>query len=334
MMRALITGATGMIGRHLLERLLAANVSVRAFLRPESDARVLRTLPVEIERGDASDAAALRRAVAGCHLVFHTAGYLHVASAFTVDEDFEVYRIANVEFTERLLAACREVGTERFVFVSSTGVYSIDAAAPISEDAPLEPASAYGRSKLLAEELISEYQRRGLPTTIVRPCITYGRGDRYFLPAALRLARLPLLPLVDGGRGLYDLIHASDVAELMWRACQSDIAVGKVYNAASGAPVPFSEVLEHLGGLTGHRPRILSVSAHMLRHLAGPARWYLAKVAPGTEMILSSVGLRYLSRDVYYDMSQARSDLDFTPQISLPRGLTLAMANADLKSRA
>ena len=225
-MKALVTGATGLLGRHLVDILIEAGVDVRALVRPNSDTRHLKTLDVALVYGAAGNQGALRTAVKGVDLLFHVAGYLTAESPFGVDSgtdglDWPQYKAINVDFTGNLLAAALDAGVGRFLFVSSSSVYSPDVEVPTPEDALLGPISSYGRSKLLAEEKVRAFQARGLATTIVRPPIIYGPGDRYFTPMALKLARMPLLPVVNGGHNLMDMVCAVDVAQLLWRAAES-----------------------------------------------------------------------------------------------------------------
>ena len=267
---ALVTGASGMIGGELAAQLAAGGRRVRCLLRPASAGDRLAALPVEVVRADLDDPAALAAAVAGVSRVYHLAGYLHAGAPFSGGEDYAPYRAANVDLTDRLLAASARAGVERFLFASTTGVYGPAAAAPIAEDDPTEPFSAYGRSKLEAEGLVRAWARRGLDVTIVRPSATYGAGDRHFLPAALALARMRRIPLVDGGRHLVDFGHVSDVARLMLLAGESPAARGKTYNAASGHPQPLRDLFSEYASLTGKpAPVIVPVPAGLCRAL-GP----------------------------------------------------------------
>lgn len=257
--------------------------------------------------------------------MFHLAAYLHVGSAFDDQEDFDAYERVNIDFTQALLTASREAGVGRFVYASSVAVYAPQERSPIAEDVPLKPASAYGRSKFLAEGHVRAYQRDGLDTTIIRPCILYGRGDRHFLPAALGLTRLPVLPLVDGGRHLLDLAYAGDVAELMWRASQAEIAAGRAYNAASGAPQSLCSLFRDYGLCGGHVPWIWPVSPRAFQRLAPALRLVLKRVAPGVQSLLSPLGIAYMSRDVCYSMSAAERDLGYAPQVPFRQGLELSL---------
>src|SRR5262245_22852703 len=233
MIRALVTGATGMLGSHLVERLVAGGITVRIYARPQSDVSALKALPIEITYGDNEDRAALVRAVEGCQWIFHVAGLVRPADIFSRGNDFETLRRVNVNFTESILEASLNAGVERFFYVSSTSVYGLDAPVPISETVLPDPSSDYGLSKVMAEAFVKAYQDKGLTTTIIRPPIIYGTRDRHLTPLVLSLARLPVTPLIDGGKGLQDVVFVGDVVELIWLACQTGESRNKVYNASS-----------------------------------------------------------------------------------------------------
>ena len=325
----LITGASGMIGGELAAQLAAGGRQVRCLLRPASANPRLEALPVEVVRADLEDPAAVAAAVAGAARVYHLAGYLHAGAPFSGGEDYAPYRAANVDLTARLLAASERAGVDRFLFASTTGVYGPAAAAPVTEDSPTEPLSAYGRSKVEAEELVRAAARRGLATTIVRPSATYGTGDRHFLPVALALARMRRLPLIDGGRHLVDFGHVSDVARLMALAGESPAARGKTYNAASGQPQPLRDLFAEYAALTGQpAPAIIPVPAGVCRALGPLLQAALRMLAPAMSALVTREGLAYLARDVSYDMTRAYEDLGFRPRVDFRTGLALTLPAA------
>jgi nucleoside-diphosphate-sugar epimerase len=323
---ALVTGATGMLGGHLVDALVEAGIQVRAYARPTSAVSRLKALPVEIVYGDATDTEAIRCAVGEADLVFHAAGYLTASSPFEPGDSSPRYRATHVDFTHALLAASLAAGVGRFVYVSSISVYDLDAPVPTDEDALLQPISAYGQSKLEAEQLVRAWQAKGMSSTIIRPCVIYGPGDRHFLPLALRLARLPVLPLVNGGRNLLDLVYARDVAELMLRASQAEIAIGRVYNAGPGTPTTLRELVAIHRRLTGHGPRIIPVSAAAIERSAWISGWFLARFAPEARALFSPTGLALMSQDNHLDMSRAEADLGFRPRYSLEQGVAATLS--------
>jgi dihydroflavonol-4-reductase len=324
--RALVAGATGMLGRYLVRRLLAAGYDVRALVRPQSVLNGLASLPIEIVQITDPMQKSLRSALTGVHLVFHAAMEFAVTAAFRDRDPLDISQQANLALTDALVGASEAAGVSRFVFVSSTSVYCPDTASPICEDAVLAPTTAYGRAKLAGEARVHAAQERGMPATIVRPCIMYGEGDRHFLPTAYRLIRLPVLPLIAGGRFRYDLIFADDVAALLVRTVQTDSAIGRIYNAGSDAALPLRAIVEVISRAVGHAPPIVALPAWMIRRIAPVARWYLGRFAPGLEDLLSPTGFVYLTQDVYYDMGAAWRDLRYRPRTRFADGLARTLA--------
>ncbi|MFN2136578.1 MAG: NAD-dependent epimerase/dehydratase family protein [Candidatus Promineifilaceae bacterium] len=331
----LVTGATGFLGGHLAAVLLEAGANVRAYVRPGSETRALAARGVSVVRGEASDRVAIRDAAAGCDFVFHAAGYLTANAPFAAEQDapakeaateWALYQAVNVDFTAALLAASSAAGVARFLFISSSSVYAPDVAVPTPETAPQRPISAYGRSKLLAEEAVRAAQAKGLSTTIVRPPVAYGPGDRMFTPLALRLARLPLLPLVNGGRSLMDLVFARDVAELLWCAARHPMADGRVYNAGPGRPTSLAGLVEAYRRLTGSGPRIVSVSPAMAGRTARLARLLVAPLLPEVNAAFSNQGLSLMAQDLHLAMDLAAAELDFRPRFDLENGLHATLA--------
>ena len=315
-----------MIGGEVAAQLAAAGHRVRCLLRASSGAPAIRHPNIEVLRADLSDPSAIAAALRGVHWVFHVAGYLHAGAPFNAGEDYAPYRAANVDLTGRMLAACADAGVRRFLFASTTGVYRAGAASPIGEDSPLAPLSAYGRSKVEAEGLVRDYGGRGLSFTIVRPSATYGPRDRHFLPAALTMARMRRVPLVDGGRHLIDFGYVSDVARLMVQAAAAPAADSATYNATSGNPQPLRTLFDVHAELTGQPPpAIVPVPAGVCRALGPLLQVAVRLFAPGMSAMVTRDALDYLARDVSYDMSRAYDDFGFRPEIDFRAGLALVL---------
>jgi nucleoside-diphosphate-sugar epimerase len=334
-MQALVTGATGLLGRHLVNVLAEAGMQVRALVRGSSDTSHLANRGVELIIGGAGDGEAIGQAVAGVDLVFHVAGYLTANAPFGTDDnqadgEWPVYKAINVDFTEALLGASLDVGVGRFVYVSSSSVYDVDAPVPTAENAPLQPFSIYGRSKLMAEEKVCAFQAKGLATTIIRPPIVYGPGDRYFTPMALRLTKLPVLPLINGGRNLMDMVYVGDVAELMWLASGRETAVGEAYNAGPGQPTSIHDLVHAYRGITGSlRPFIVPVSLQASRRTAWLSRRLVKPFIAEAGSALTPQGLTLMSRDLHLDMGKAARDLGFQPGVDLYEGLALTLRSGE-----
>ena len=288
-MRYLVTGATGLVGSHVIDRLLARGDAVRALVRQASAAEELRRRGVEVHCGDLAAAMDLPGAVGGTDVVVHCAGVVQVGGRHR-----DLWTV-NVEATERLLAASAPAGLRRFVHLSSVAVYG-RAEAPIGEDSLKQPAGAYGKSKWAAEEALWRYHAgHGLPAVALRPCVIYGGRDRHAWPALSRLARMRVLPLPRGGRRLLDLVEA------VLAAASAPAAAGHAYNVTDGESHSYRDILAAYGLITGRRPSILPVPA-----------WACALVPRA----------RALDLDLHYAIDAARRDLGYRPRVGLVEGLT------------
>lgn len=169
----LVTGATGFIGWHVARQLLERGDRVRILVRQASRVRDLGGAEVVV--GDLVDADSLRRAVAGCGVVYHVAADYRLWAP----QPEQLYR-SNVEGTRSLLCAAREAGVERFVYTSTVGCIGIPEDGVGDEDTPVqlrEMAGAYKRSKFLAEQEALRFAEEGFPVVIVNPTAPVGEQD-------------------------------------------------------------------------------------------------------------------------------------------------------------
>jgi len=297
-MRYLVTGATGLVGSHVVDRLMTRGDAVRALIRRPADADALRRRGIESRVGDLTESAELPAAVAGMDVVVHCAGVVQVRG-----EHCDLWTV-NAEGTERLLAASAAAGLRRFVHISTVAVYD-HAGTSLAENAPKRPSGAYGRSKWAAEEALwRHHAEHALPAVALRPCVVYGGRDRHAWPVLLRLARMRVVPLPRGGASLFDLVHVSDLVEAVLAATREPAAAGRAYNITDGEAHSYRDILTALGNLTGRRPVILAVPS---------LAWRLA--------VRVVAAARALDLDLHYPIDAARRDLDYRPRVGLVEGL-------------
>lgn len=221
-----VTGATGFVGRALLEQTCRRGIPVRALARREQ----APCEGVEWLRGDLADEEALGRLVMGASAVLHIAGVVNTPDPMG-------FHVGNVTGTETLVEAARKAGVRRFIFVSSLSAR--------------EPGlSAYGRSKRQAEEVV---QASGLEWTIVRPPAIYGPGDREMLEL-FRAARWGLVPMPPPGRA--SVVHVADLARLLLALVPaSNLTEGRIFEPDDGRAGGWShrELAEAIGAAVGRR---------------------------------------------------------------------------------
>lgn len=243
MPRALVTGATGFVGRALTARLLAEGWDVAAMVRDPA-----RLDPaVEALRGDLarSDTLAVDR---GYDVVFHLAAQLPSPDATEAD-----FRVRNVVATQALLDGAARAEVPRFVYISSISVIGMPAATPVGEDHPTAPDNPYSASKLAAEQACFAAHARGQSVVSLRLTSPYGPGMAkntvlpIFVGRALRGE--PLTWHGEGSRA-QDFVHVDDVAAGCLAAATAS-APGPLYNLASGIAMTMRTLAETIATQTG-----------------------------------------------------------------------------------
>jgi nucleoside-diphosphate-sugar epimerase len=294
--RVLVTGATGMIGSAIVRALLKQKRTVRVLARNSKRARALFGASVSIAAGDLGAPASLRRACDGIGEIYHAAAEL----GFRDGSGAEIHE-TNVEGTRRLLEAAHASGVSRLVYTSSVAVYGDHLARGITEQTPANPSSPYGVSKVQAERLVQEAVGRGLRCMIVRPCIVYGAGDRYFIPQTVSTMRLPVIPLPDGGRHVVDLVHADDVAAAHLLVMETG-QPGEAYNVTDGGCYQLRELISWMSDALDRFPWCPSISP-WVAHRAVP----LVRIAGRLGRIPEMASLR--QRDVEVFLSDYHFDI-------------------------
>jgi nucleoside-diphosphate-sugar epimerase len=274
-MKALVTGATGFVGSHLTEALRRRGDAVTVLARSARKAEALRPLGVTVVEGDLHGTAALARAVEGQDVIYHVAGRV---SARNEAEFLQ----ANQAGTGNLVAAAQVGGRPRFVLVSSMA-----AAGPASRGRPLEgdetpcPVTAYGRSKLAAERVVTA---GALPWTIVRPPTVYGPRDREVLKV-FRIARVGVAPVFGDGRQELSAVHAADLADALIAAGTTPAAAGKVYYACHPEIFTSGDFVRAIAAAMERRVRVVGLPAGLAGALLSVTE--LAARATGRATILT-----------------------------------------------
>src|SRR6266478_3122666 len=175
-MLAFVTGATGFVGSHVARALGERGADLRLLVRSSSDLRNILELKAERVTGDLRNPASLKKAVAGCDVVFHVAADYRL---WVRDPD-EMYR-SNVEGTRTILHAARESGVRRVVYTSSVATMGFTSNGhPANESSPVSLANMIGhykRSKFMAEEVAIEAGRSGMDVVVVNPTTPVGERD-------------------------------------------------------------------------------------------------------------------------------------------------------------
>jgi dihydroflavonol-4-reductase len=300
----LVTGATGFVGWHVARLLTERGHKVRVLARNPA---AVRELDCESVQGDLRDIGSLRRAVAGCGIVFHVAAdyRLWVRDADAMYE-------SNVKGTHNLLEAARAAGAERVVYTSTVGCIGVppnglgDEAQPVSVEQMTGP---YKRSKFLAEQEALEFARSGFPVVIVNPTAPIGDHDWKPTPTGKILVdflRGAMPAYVDTG---LNLVGARDTADGHLLACEKGRPGERYILGAENLTLQqiFSR-LERLSGVKAPTRRI----PYGLALAAGAVSTAWANVS-GSEPRAPLDAVRMAKKKMWVTHAKAERELGFRP---------------------
>ena len=326
MRTAMVTGATGLLGSYVVERLLADGWAVRTLVRDSGRSGWLSRIGAEVRRGDVLDVPQFAAVTRGCELL------VHAAAAIFHRDGWEGYARSNIQGTANAITAAQDAGA-RLVQVSSVAVYGAGGryranGRKTDEDvelAPLPASAWYARSKRDSEALVLEAHAAGrVWATAVRPSVIYGERDRQFVPRMARLIERGLVPIIDGGRSTMAIVHAANVADGIVRAATAEAAGGRAYNLADDFPVTVADFFRLGAEGIGVEPRTIRVPRRVAR--AGAA--IIERIGPliGVNRSVASAkaSLDFITRDNPFSSDRARAELGWAPYVTPEAGVPAA----------
>lgn len=257
-MRALVTGADGFIGSHLVERLLDSGYDVRAFALYNSFNTWgwLDSIDgidhVEVVTGDIRDAACCRAAAKDVDVVFHLASLIAIPYSYVAVDS---YLETNIRGAMNICQAALEAGVSRVVHTSTSEVYGTAMYVPIDEKHPLQPQSPYSATKIGADALALSYHHAfELPVTVARPFNTFGprQSARAVIPTIIsQLAAGAERVRLGSTVPRRDFNFVEDTCAGLIAIGENEAGIGDVFNIGSGRDVSVAEVFDIIAGLMG-----------------------------------------------------------------------------------
>ena len=316
MKKVLVTGATGFLGKYVVEELVEHGYQVRAFGRNRAIGQSLVNASVTFIQGDLTNQEDLTKACQEMDMV------VHAGALSTVWGPWEDFYQTNVLGTKYILETCREAKIERLVYVSSPSIY----AAPRDQldikesDAPQENRlNNYIRSKLASEKLFKDYP--DVSSVILRPRGLFGIGDTSILPRVLNLSQKIGIPLIGDGRQLMDMTCVENVALAIRLALETPQAAGEVYNITNGEPRAFRNLIEEtLRGL-GYPIRYRKIPAPLVSAISSSLEFIYKRLKLKGEPALTRYTYYLLRYSQTLDISKAERDLGYRPKITISEGI-------------
>jgi dihydroflavonol-4-reductase len=325
-MIAVITGANGFLGRHLVEDQLAGGMTVRAVdVHTERLSTLRAGAGLDIFQADICDRDAMKKIVTGADVVFHLAS-AHLS--VTLSED--AYWRINRDGALALARLCHEAKVARFVHISSVGVYGAITDPPADEETPCHPDLIYEKSKLAGEEAVLDYARHsGFPLTVIRPVWVYGPGcprtEKLF-----RSLRKGTFFYVGSGRSLRHCVHISDFIQACELCSVRPEASGEVFIIGDAAAVTLRQLLEAMAEAAGCRRPWIHLPLGLVHPLFACVEWLFLKL--GREPVVSTRTLKFFTNNTAFSIAKARKLLGFEPKYGVAEGMRLTWSEINGRS--
>ena len=319
-MKVLVTGGGGFLGGAIVRMLKERGDQVISYSRSSYPA--LATLGVQQICGNIVDKAALTAAAQGCDIIFH------VAAKAGIWGDYAEYYLTNVSGTEAVIDACLVNNIDRLVATGSPSVVFNGRDIEGGNETlpyPIHYESHYPQTKMLAELLVLNANSADLATVSLRPHLIWGPGDNHLVPRIIQKAKAGRLKRIGTSPCLADTVYIDNAAKAHLLAADrlspgSKIA-GKAYFITNDEPVPLWEMVDRILAAGGLPPVRSKISPQLARIIGfGYEKiWGLLRLSgepPMTRFVASE-----LSTAHWFDISAAKRDLGYGPEVSIEEGL-------------
>lgn len=323
-MHAVVTGASGLLGRHLVRQLASQGWSVKAVVRDTSDRSTFESLDVEFHVCDLSHGKLDPDVFRGADVVIH-------AAAAVTDWAPWTYFVANtIDATRRVCDTMIGAGCRRLVHISTVGVYGRPRTTePLREDRPHSSIGRwdyYTNSKIEAEKIVwSRQDEHLLDVSVVRPAMLYGRGDRGLIGRVVPLLRQRKIVLLGNPQTTLPLVNVQDVAEATIRAATSKAAIGEAFNVVNPEKVTQFDFFNTIAALVG-APPVQRRVPYRWAYAAGLASEIVAHARKSERPpMITRYRVSLFGHPRIYSTDKIQSQLGWEPKISFQEGIRQAV---------
>ncbi len=314
-MQVLITGATGFLGKYIIQEFAQHDCEIIAFGRNSEVGRNLKNCT--FVQGDFTNYQEISDAICGADAVIH-AGAL--CSAWGKWNDF--YK-TNVLGTKNVLDACAEHHVTKFVYVSSNSVYSRTYDKTDIKESDYDPQNHlnyYIKTKIMAESLIKETcAKQSISYSVIRPHGIFGVGDTSIMPRILRANATIGIPLFRNGKNLIDIVCAENVAYSLWLCANAEKS--GIYNITNGEIFEYKELMDKVFDEMGLKPKYVRMNFKMLYFCACIIEAIYKLLHLKQEPVITRYTLTTIGVSNTLNIDRAKKELGYSPQISLQKGI-------------
>ncbi len=321
-MRILVTGGGGFLGRYIVKSLLERGYHIRILGRQRQPD--LEALGVHVMQGDIANPVSVNNAAFDRDAVFH------VAAKAGIWGEWDSYFSPNVIGTRNVIKACQTHKIKYLIHTSSPSVvFNGDHLRNVDESAPYGRNwhCHYAHTKAIAEqEVLAANNSSTLLTIALRPHLIWGIGDQHLIPRILERAKAGKLRIIGDGRNKVDIIYVSNAAHahlLAFDALQKEVGCGKAYFISQDEPVELFPWINNLIQSLGIEPVKKSISFKMAYKMGSFLEKMHKVFLPKKEPLITRFLATELAKDHFFNISNAKKDLGYSPLIGTEEGLKL-----------
>jgi len=313
----LVTGGTGLVGSHLVEFLVKKGGNVRCFVRSSSDVAFLKSLKVDLIKGDLTDKQSVDNAIKGVDVVFHCAAMVSDWA------DRETMYNINVGGTENIIEACLKHKVKRFVMVSSLAVLGMGKQINANETAPyVYTGDNYNYTKIESEKKVLEACReKKLPGTILRPPYIYGARDRQLLPRVVSFLKRGKFVFIGSGKKPISLVYVGNLVNALYLASENDKSIGQIYHITDNHDISRKEFINLLTSKFGYPEAKKSVPVFVAKILCVVLEVINKATKSKKPPILNKFRMKFLDTYLTFDISKAAKEIGYKPLYSFDKAL-------------
>jgi 3beta-hydroxy-delta5-steroid dehydrogenase/steroid delta-isomerase len=317
--KVLITGATGLLGGHLIKELQNRGESIRALVLPVENAERLQAQGVEVVRGDITAASTLAPAVKDVDLIFHLAGMMGVWRPLAD------YHLVNVTGSENLYKAAQAAKVRRFVHTSSHTIYGLGHGRFLTENDPLRPdPDPYSLTKAEGDRLMRRLMLdSAMETVILRPGTFFGPGDRLHFGRMAQKVKDGKGLIIGKGDNALPFCYVTDIVQGFLLAAYHENAPGNAYNITNDQPLTQLEMFNAIADAVGGKRPTLHLPYPPIYYGSIVAERVVARVTR-TKPVVTQLGALMFGSDNKHSVAKARLELGFEPKVDLREGIKLA----------
>ncbi|RHW34664.1 NAD-dependent epimerase/dehydratase family protein [Lysinibacillus yapensis] len=315
-----VTGATGFLGQHVVKRLVSEGFQVTALGRNQA---IGDAFPKEVKfvKVSLEDRDGISRAMKNQDYV------IHCAALSSVWGNYADFYNANVVGTQNLVDAALFSNVKRFVHVSTPSIYfNLHERTKINlKEDNILPAPAinyYAETKRIAEEVVDEAFKKGLPAITIRPRALFGPGDNAIIPRLIKANEKSGIPFINGGKVLTDITYVENVVDALFLCLSSEMpTLGRKYNITNGEPMYLGDILEKVFLVLNETMRKREIKYERILCIASMLEKTHRLFGIKKEPIITPYTVTVLSHSQTLNIDAAKTELGYQPRISIDEGI-------------